>query len=244
VINVANFTNLVRAYEFQLNQGATAGRIPANELRPMLLRRLQGTSPSEAYFILEGLAKTKSVAGDVCEFGVAQGETSALIANEIFGSNKVLHLFDSFEGLPKPSDKDRLKDDIFQLGSMEAYTGTMASPEELVLTRLAAIKFPSNRYVIHKGFFDQVLKLQRTTLPKSVSFAYVDFDFYEPIVQALQFVHDGMPVGGVIVVDDYDWFSTGAKTAVDEFMNVNDTSYNLFVPDKTLGCFAVLERVA
>ena len=82
--------------------------------------------------------------GDVCEFCVAQGETSALIANEISGClEKILHLFDSFEGLPKPSDKDKLKDDIFALGNIDKYAGTMKCPEAMVLSRLAAISFPS-----------------------------------------------------------------------------------------------------
>ncbi len=64
--------------------------------------------------------------GDVCEFGVAQGATSALIANEIRGTEKDLWLFDSFEGLPKPTDHDILIDDIFNLGSIDRYQGTMA----------------------------------------------------------------------------------------------------------------------
>ena len=37
----------------------------------------------------------------------------------------ILHLFDSFEGLPMPTERDQLKDDIFALGSMAAYAGAM-----------------------------------------------------------------------------------------------------------------------
>ena len=67
------------------------------------------------------------MSGDICEFGVAQGTTSALMSNEIKGlKERNLWLFDSFEGLPMPTEKDQLKDDIFSLGSIEAYKGTMA----------------------------------------------------------------------------------------------------------------------
>jgi hypothetical protein len=55
-----------------------------------------------------------------------------------------------------------------------------------------------------------------------------------------------MSAGGMMVVDDYDWFSTGAKTAVDEFVaerNSAKLQYKCFVPDKTLGCFAILEKL-
>lgn len=237
------FQNLVRAYEGRLNEIENV--ITDNELRPRLLARLLGTPPSEAYAIIQGLARTRDLPGDVCEFGVAQGETSALIANEIGAGRKRLHLFDSFEGLPKPTEKDRLKDDIFSLGSMEAYAGTMSSPEDLVRGRLQALSFSPARFTIHKGFIDKVLATAKD-LPRQVSFAYVDFDFYEPIRQALDFLHKVTAVGAVLVVDDYDFFSTGAKLAVDEFVAAHNTSatiYSCMVPESRYGHFAVLSRV-
>ena len=241
-VSLSNFANLAQAYEQCLNESGYL--IVANDIRSQLLARLLGTPPSEAYFIVHALAKCKDVRGDVCEFGVAQGETSALIANEIQSSNKVLHLFDSFEGLPKPTEKDQLKDDIFSLGSMEAYTGTMSCPEEMVRTRFRAISFAPQRFVIHKGFIDQALRGD-SNLPKEVSFAYVDFDFYEPIKLALYFLHRTTSAGTIIIVDDYDFFSTGVKTAVDEFLeekNSSATIYECLVPNTRYGCFAVLTR--
>lgn len=241
-VSFSNFDNLAQAYEQLLNESRDL--IVPNEIRTQLLARLLGTPPSEAYFIVHALAKCKDVRGDVCEFGVAQGETSALIANEIQSSNKALHLFDSFEGLPKPTEKDQLKDDIFSLGSMEAYTGKMSCPEEMVRTRLSAISFPPKRVVIHKGFIDQVFR-DDINLPKEVSFAYVDFDFYEPIRLTLDFLHRTTPTGAIIIVDDYDFFSTGVKAAVDEFLeekNSSAMSYECLVPNTRYGCFAVLTR--
>ncbi len=238
----SNFDNLVQAYEQRLSESGNL--VPPNETRSKLLRRLLGTPPSEAYFIIDAIAKCKGVRGDICEFGVAQGETSALIANEINSSNKILHLFDSFEGLPKPTDKDQLKDDIFSLGSMEAYTGTMSCPEEMVLARLRAISFPRKRFVIHKGFIDRVLR-DDSELPKEVSFGYVDFDLYEPIKHTLDFLHRTTSTGAIIIVDDYDFFSTGVKIAVDEFLrekNSGATFYECFVPNTKYGCFAILTR--
>ena len=206
--------------------------------------RLLGTPPSEAFFIIEAIAKTNSVEGDVCEFGVAQGETSALIANEIRNSNKIFHLFDSFEGLPKPTAKDSLKDDIFNLGSMRAYEGTMNCKAQMVVNRLKEISFNVNRYVIHKGFIEKKIHEDRH-MPEKVSFAYVDFDFYEPILVTLNYLHEVTPEGGVFIVDDYDFFSTGVKAAVDEFIsdkNKHGAAYDLEIPDKKFGCFAILSQ--
>ncbi len=63
-----------------------------------MLTRFQGTPPAEAYFIINALTMCIDIKDDVCEFGVAQGETSTLIANEIKNTGKILHLFDSFPG--------------------------------------------------------------------------------------------------------------------------------------------------
>lgn len=243
-VSYSNFENLTRAYEQNLNQVNKNSILP-NENRAKLLARLMGTPPSEAYFIVQALTDTKNIAGDVCEFGVAQGETSALIANEILSnSEKFFHLFDSFQGLPKPTEQDRLKDDIYSLGSMKAYTGTMSCPEDMLKERLKAVSFPSNRYVIHKGFIEKVFPVDKN-LPKAVSFAYIDFDFYEPIKLTLEYLDNVTYPGAVIVVDDYDFFSTGAKTAVDEWLekkNLNGIVYECFIPDKVYGHFAILTK--
>ena len=244
-VQYENFENLAVAYEQRLN--GDDNLIPPNEMRPKLLARLIGTPPSEAYFIIQALAKCKDLPGDVCEFGVAEGETSALIANEIFlSSSKCLHLFDSFKGLPKPSDKDQLKDDIFSLGSIQAYTGTMSNPEEMVRRRLNAISFPTKRCVIHKGFIEQLIHEDKL-LPKEVCFAYVDFDFYEPIKIALNFLDHVTSVGSIIIVDDYDYFSTGVKTAVDEFIQAKlsiGKVYECVIPSPHFGNFAVLTKTS
>lgn len=237
-----NFANLALAYEKRLND--VEDLITPNHLRAQLLARLMGTPPSEAYYIIQALSKCRDLPGDVCEFGVAQGETSALIANEIAASEKRLHLFDSFEGLPSPTEKDQLQDDIFSLGSMEAYAGAMACPDDMVRARLNAISFPPERYILHKGFIEQLIHTA-TNLPSQVCFAYVDFDFYEPIMITLEFLHPITPVGAMIVVDDYGHFSTGAKTAVDEFVEAKclaGMTYECLIPDATYGYFAVLTK--
>lgn len=242
-VNFENFKNITRAYERYLNDSEDI--IAQNEIRPKLLARLEGTPPTEAYFIVQSLARTSNINGCVCEFGVAQGETSALIANEISSGAKVLHLFDSFQGLPVPSEKDRLKDDIFLLGNIKNYAGTMACPEEMAKSRLKAVSFPPDRFIVHKGFIEEVLR-DAINLPKEVSFAYVDFDFYQPIKTTLDFLHRVTVPEAIIIVDDYDFFSTGAKTAVDEFLAENNPggiNYECMIPDKDrYGCFAVLKK--
>jgi len=127
---------------------------------------------------------------------------------------------------------------------MEAYEGTMSCPKDMVLARLKAISFPPERYVIHKGFFEQLIN-KDNNLPKEISFAYVDFDFYEPTKLTLNFLHSRTTIGAIIIVDDYDFFTTGVKAAVDEFVKEKNSGkiiYECFVPNIQYGHFVVLTK--
>jgi len=215
-------------------------KLPEQEGRTALLARLLGTGISQSMYMLDQLHSALREAGDACEFGVAQGATSALLANEIRATGKRLWLYDTFTGLPKPSPKDQLKDDIFGLGSIESYEGEMRCDEEEVRTRLRAIEFPDDRFAVRAGLVEETLTPENG--PAKVCFAYVDFDFYAPILHTLEYLHDHLSPGGRIMVDDYDFFSTGAKTAVDEFMQRHRDTYRLSLPRRFAGHFCMLER--
>jgi O-methyltransferase len=214
--------------------------LPSRNGRHDLMTQLLGTQLSEAFHLLVHLNRTVALEGNVCEFGVAQGTTSALIANEIRETDKVLWLFDSFEGLPKPTDRDVLIDDIFNLGSIEKYEGTMACGIEQVTSRLNSIDFPLSRTKIVAGFIEESSK--RANLPEKVCFAYVDFDFYQPIRIALELLDAKLPVGGVVIVDDYGFFSDGAKAAVDEFAAERKHRYTKEPSPSWAGHFCILRR--
>lgn len=211
-----------------------------NSRRVDLIAELIGTQTSEAIYIIHYLNKAINIEGDICEFGIAQGTTSALLANEIINTSKSMWLFDSFKGLPKPTEKDLLKEDIFNLGSIAAYEGTMKFNINLVKERLSEIEFPFSRVKIIPGFIEKTIKMPN--LPELVSFAYVDFDFYEPVKIALEFLDNHLAVGGYVIVDDYDFFSTGVKTAVEEFLKNKKYKFTISLPCKSAGNFCILER--
>ncbi|WP_271617385.1 TylF/MycF/NovP-related O-methyltransferase [Bradyrhizobium sp. CCBAU 51745] len=216
--------------------------LPVREGRSRDLSDLIGTTVSEAIYVIKSLHDGLKVAGDICEFGVAQGATSKLLASEIMPfQDRKLWLFDSFEGLPAPTQEDRLIHDIFNLGTMANYKGTMASPETEVLAKLASINFPSERIKVKKGWVRDAIK--SGDLPAQVAFAYVDFDFYEPIKDALEFLDARMPVGGRIVVDDYGYFSEGAQLAVDQFVQGTQGRYKAEMPLPFAGHFCMLDKV-
>lgn len=182
-----------------------------------LLGKLIGTNQDQGLFIIYHLQKIKNVPGSVCEFGVAQGATSALIANEIRDLHKNILLFDSFAGLSKPTKKDRLINDMWSKGDVLKYEGTMACEKKEVIVRLKEIDFPEDKIHIVKGFIgSSLLKLQ---LPQAetICFANVDMDLYEPTKYALDFLHTKMPIGGVMIIHDINFFTTGPEIACKEF---------------------------
>lgn len=217
--------------------------LPRRDGRARQLSELIGTTVSEAVYVIKYLHDALKVSGDVCEFGVAQGATSRLLAAEILPlADRKLWLFDSFEGLPAPGKEDRLIHDIFNLGTMEKYQGTMASPESEVLAKLASVNFPRERTKIKKGWIKDTVT--SADLPAQIAFAYVDFDFHDPIKDALAFVDQRMPAGGHIVIDDYGFFSAGAQLAVDRFAAAAGNRFAFALPLPFAGHFCILSKVA
>jgi O-methyltransferase len=215
--------------------------LPATAGRADLLCTLVGTDPIEALFLLSGLHAALAHDGDICEFGVAQGATSALIANELHfhAPKRTLWLYDSFQGLPKPTASDQLLDDPLDLGSMAAYEGRFAEPRSAVEDRLRAVGWPHEKTRIVEGFFTEATP--EADLPQLVSFAYVDFDLYQPIADVLAKLAPRTRPGSRIMVDDYGYLSAGAKTAVDEFVERNLGDWDL-EPSPEYGHFATLCR--
>ena len=205
------------------------------------MAKLIGTELSEALYLIAFLHKSLMLEGDVCEFGVAEGATSALLANEIISTQKSIWCFDSFKGLPKPSDKDILLNDILNLGSIHNYQGAMCSPISSIRSKLSEISFPGSRAKIIPGYIEATMLSD--TLPQKVCFAYIDFDFYNPTIVALNFLHNHMSVGGYIIIDDYGVFSSGVKTAVAEFLEKHKNRYHLTFPHEFAGHFCMINKI-
>jgi O-methyltransferase len=213
-------------------------RIDASQLDSLV--NLTGTPVFQALFIMDALSKTQSIKGDVCEYGVATGRTSALIAATLnaLQSRKRLWLYDSFEGLPKPHEKDELLNDIYGLGEINRYQGMFSVPEGYVRRELEKVGFPFDRVEICKGWIEGATLSNRS--PNMISFCYLDMDFYRSTKDVLLLLLQRMPKGGMAVLDDYNFFSKGPKTAVEEIMQEHPDAFALQNPYAEK--FAILTR--
>lgn len=132
--------------------------------------------------------------GDVVEFGCYIGTTSIFLQRLLLAtsSNKTLHVYDSFEGLPPKTDKDAsVAGDQFAAGELAV------SKKQFVQTfAKAGVRQP----IIHKSWFNE---LTQKDIPQNIAFAFLDGDFYSSIHDSLKLVLPRLTEGAVVVVDDY-----------------------------------------
>lgn len=174
----------------------------------------------EVQLILDELAKTADISGDVAEFGCYAGDTSVQLASAMRDNpDKWLYLYDSFEGLPAKTAADKSADGWrFQQGELRA------SPET-VAHKFRKYQLPDP--VIVKEWFEE---LQDDDLPAQISFALLDGDFYESIKTSLKLVAPRLSSGGIIVVHDYrNAALPGSAKAVNEFLEKESQNYTLSI---------------
>ena len=149
-------------------------------------------SEIETEKIIELARNQLSCQGDFVELGCYKGDTSLLLAEVLKGTEKKLWIYDSFEGLPEKSEADESA-----LG-MNFKGGELYVTKREVKERFLRAGLPVP--VIKKAWFNELLD---GDLPKEITLAFLDGDFYESIRDSLKLVESKMAEGGIIVVHDY-----------------------------------------
>jgi len=148
-------------------------------------------------FLVQSVARTqREHAGEMAEVGVYRGGTAKLIC-EAKGSVP-LHLFDTFQGLPQPSEPD---ENFFQQGW---YSSQLDRVRDYLKTYESVFFYP--------GLFPETAE---PIADKTFSFVHLDVDLYEGTMACLEFFHPRMEHGGIIVIHDYQL--AGVKKAVVDF---------------------------
>ncbi len=134
------------------------------------------------------------------EFGVYDGRTIRLIADEVRPHGVDVHGFDSFRGLPE---------DWNETGRKGAFDRGGLLPEVPANVRL------------HAGWFDASLPVFLQDHPGRVSFVHIDSDLYSSARTVLQGVRDRLGVGSVLLFDEllnYPAFEQHELRAFKEFL--------------------------
>lgn len=154
-------------------------------------------SDLDAYLICTIVEKTKKIEGDIAEVGVYKGGSAKLICQT---TNKLIHLFDTFEGLPDVGEYD---------SPILFHKGDYCCSLEIIKEYLKDYSNVS----FYKGIFPYTAGPIKD---KKFSFVHLDVDLYKSTIDSLEFFYPRMSRGGVILSHDYPT-TKGVQKAFDEF---------------------------
>lgn len=164
---------------------------------------------------LENLAQlterieSEGVVGDIVECGVLDGGSAALMAYATRDTNRKIHLFDAWKGLPPSGVEDG--------ESAKKWSGQVVGSPDRVRAIMRKMRIPPERVVFHQGWFSD-------TFPKAeierIALLHIDADFYESVKLCLETWSSKVSKDGYIQLDDYSAFK-GCRRAVDEFLAQN-----------------------
>ena len=179
-----------------------------------------------AIFNIADYLVNAEIEGDYAEFGVFEGKTFAY-ANKLMGPlfpDMRFWAFDSFEGLPEPRGVDCEND--FSSGF---FKGQFACSREQFLKNLQSWKADISKVVTVPGWFDKSLSpdgAKKLDIGK-ICCAWIDVDLYDSTVPILKFIKDRLPVGAVVVFDDWHCYRNlprfGEQLACKEWLQDNPT---------------------
>jgi len=181
---------------------------------------------SQLYEIASNLERRR-IMGSFVECGVWNGGSSGLIA-KIASNNQLRHiwLFDSWEGLPEPTNFDISHRGM--IGDKGMAFGNIEIVRELLFNKF---KLDNQRIHLQKGWFNDTIPLCKRDIG-DISLLHLDCDWYDSVKFCLEELYDCVIKGGFIIIDDYGHWK-GCKKAVDEFIENRNLHLELIKIDYT-----------
>lgn len=221
---------LLRRTGFDIVRYAPAPPLPpdfdaATAATVELVRPYTLTSP-ERIFALCAAARyivAAGVPGAIVECGVWRGGSMMAVARtllELGAGDRQLYLYDTFEGMPPPGDKD-----VDYRGEPAAARMARSDPAdqrsvwaqaslEDVRANLGRTGYDPGRIVYVPGKVEETLP---GAAPATIALLRLDTDWYESTRHELVHLFPRIAPGGVLILDDYGHWS-GAREAVDEYL--------------------------
>lgn len=199
-------------------------------------------SPQRLYATLQAVKYVikNKIDGDFVECGVWRGGNSMIMAMTLLDSginSRPLYLFDTFEGMSKPTNND--VDRSGQLAQTLLNKAPRVSGSNIwcvasmgdVDANIQLTGYPSSNVKLVKGDVAKTLDDQYN-LPEKISLLRLDTDWYESTKKELDVLFPRLVIGGVCLIDDYGHWQ-GARKAVDEYLMQNQLFPLVHVTDYT-----------
>ncbi len=161
------------------------------------------------------------VPGEIVECGVWRGgsmQTVALTLLETGSTDRHLHLFDTFEGMPPPTDKDRRirgksAAELMELRGRDSKLWAVATLDD-VRAGMDEVGYPRDRIHYHRGLVEETVPRDA---PERIAILRLDTDWYESTRHELEHLYERLSPGGVLIIDDYGGWE-GSRQATEEFL--------------------------
>ena len=168
-----------------------------------------------------------NISGSIVECGVWQGGSMMAVAHTLkrLGTDNIdLYMFDTYEGMTRPTEVD-----INYAGKpasieFERTKGTSDSctwcyaPIEQVQHNMGSTGYDMDRVKLIKGKVEDTIP---DLAPSQISLLRLDTDWYESTRHELIHLFPRLSVGGVLIVDDYGHWQ-GSRKATDEYFAQNN----------------------
>ena len=162
------------------------------------------------------------IPGDIVECGVWRGGSMMLAALTLMAhgeTDRLLHLYDTFEGMSSPTGDDVSFDDRTaqsQLDDDPKMTGVGCRAEiDEVRANLEGTRYPAANIRYVKGRVEDTIPGH---LPEAIAILRLDTDWYESTRHELEHLYPRLSPGGLLIIDDYGHWK-GARKAVDEYFD-------------------------
>lgn len=174
------------------------------------------------YKATEYIAK-KNLPGSIVECGVWKGGSAMIAALTLMSLKKTerdIYLYDTYEGMSKPTEKDVRFTGISAKGKWRKskksnHNAWCYSPLEEVRNNLFSTGYPKERIHFIKGKVEETIP---KTIPKAIALLRLDTDWYESTYHELRFLYPLLSPEGILLIDDYGCWQ-GAREAVDTFFS-------------------------
>lgn len=175
------------------------------------------------YKALEYLASAK-IEGDIVECGVWRGGQSMMAARvfkDAGDTDRTLWLYDTFAGMSEPTELDMQAkggipaDAEWKEAQRDTHNDWCYAPLEDVQRNMRSTGYPEERIRYVQGKVEDTIP---ATLPSKIALLRLDTDWYESTKHELTHLFPLLVEGGVLVIDDYQFWA-GAKKAVDEYLS-------------------------
>jgi O-methyltransferase len=196
------------------------------------------TTPPRVYALVRAVeyVVARGVPGAIVECGVWRGGSmmaAALTLLRLGLTDRALYLYDTFSGMPPPSEVDTTRSgvraaDLLAQEDEDSHIWAIASLPDVRATVLS-VGYPEQQIHFVEGLVEETLP---ATAPEEIALLRLDTDWYSSTKHELEQLYPRLAPGGVLILDDYGHWQ-GARRAVDEYFAENQITLLLNRVDST-----------